>query len=56
MSAICTSPLVKAGQTVDADYIFAAIEQLGLPIKDQLPFTFTDIAVETRRQDKAEMA
>lgn len=46
MMAICMSPIVKPGQTVDEKYIMSAIHELNLPVIDRLPMS----AVEERNQ------
>lgn len=43
ISAIHLSPKFSAGSCIEAKHITGAIEQLGLPLKNRLPFTLAEI-------------
>lgn len=54
VAALCKTRSVRNGKEIDAGIIFQAIEELGLPIMDRLPFTWNDICQES--QDDEAMA
>ena len=49
IAALCISPAIKKDELIDAEHIFSAINYLGLPVRDRLPFTFTDVVEESRK-------
>lgn len=53
IAALCVSPVIKKDELIDAEHIFSAIEYLGLPIRDRLPFTFGDVVEESRKSESA---